>query len=253
MRRVIELQKNLLPLVLPVLLMVGGLGAQEKPNSQQKQPQVRVNVLNVCSPTPDDQKELTAALARISRKPKWATDFEVARGRTTLPDQGTPDTTASKPVVSSWTRIRREFGSESPFLNAQYSFSRDNEAMVETLVLRLRDSKDLLEVSMEDTASAVTTPAAMLATNTPINRIKLERFGKPSVVLARCQAGSGGQTVDQSAYETLFRSASQIMSAYRDALAARHTVPAELARVSDTANGGAVQAPHGAKHSAGKH
>jgi hypothetical protein len=141
--------------------------------------------------------------------------------------------TTSLPTAS-WTRIRREFPSDSPFSNAQYSFSVDPENMVETLVFRVRQPKDLLEIAIEDSMSSVTTPTAALATDTPANRIKLERFGKASIVLARCGGkGPGGkaQIVDQSAYEPLFRSASSLLAAYRNALHARHTVPAELARV----------------------
>ena len=54
--------------------------------------------------------------------------------------------------------------------------------MVETLIFHVRDPKDLMQVAIEeDNASSVTTPAAMLGTNTPAGRIKLERFGKSSV------------------------------------------------------------------------
>jgi hypothetical protein len=105
--------------------------------------------------------------------------------------------------------------------------------MVETLVLRVRDPKDLLQVAIEDNASAVTTPASMLATDTPPSRIKLERFGKSSVVLARCQGdpSSGQPAPDQSAYDPLFRSGASIMSAYRGLLGVRRLVPEELARI----------------------
>jgi hypothetical protein len=71
----------------------------------------------------------------------------------------------------------------------------------------------------------------MLATSTPVDRIKLERFGKPSVVLARCLGSEAGPAPDQSAYEPLFREASSIMSRYRDLLSAGRTVPDELAKV----------------------
>ena len=57
---------------------------------------------------------------------------------------------------------------------------------VETLVLHVRDPKDLIQISMEDSASAIGNAAAMVAANTPASRIRLERFGKSSVALARC-------------------------------------------------------------------
>jgi hypothetical protein len=103
--------------------------------------------------------------------------------------------------------------------------------MVETLVLRVREPKDLMEVSIEDSASTVASAAAMLSTSTPVSRVKLERFGKSSVVLARCSGGEGNPATDQSAYEPIFRAASSIMERYRDALGARKMVPEELARL----------------------
>src|SRR5437764_13096145 len=104
--------------------------------------------------------------------------------------------------------------------------------MIETLVFRVRDPKDLMQVSIEDGASAVTTPAAMLATNTPATRIKLERFGKSSVVLARCYATDQGPAPDQSAYEPLFQSASAIVANYRGLLGRLRMVPVDLASLS---------------------
>jgi hypothetical protein len=137
---------------------------------------------------------------------------------------------ASDPGTSDWVRVRREFPAPGQFATVQYSFSKDSKSLVETLVFRVRDPKDLLQIAVEDSTSAVATPANMLATDTPATRIKLERFGKPSIVLARCQ-GKEGEPPDQSAYEPLFRSASAIAANYRDLLNVRHTVPEELARV----------------------
>ncbi len=203
-----------------------------------QEPQVKVNVLNVCSPSADEQKEIGAALAKIPRQPQFASDFEVSRGRSTLSD--TPDflkmgaTAQVSPEVatSNYVRVRREFAGKALFSTVQYSFSQDAKNLVETLALRLREPKDLMQVSIEDNASAITTPASMLTTNTPVSRIKLERFGKSSIVLARCQGSEGGPPPDQSAYEPLFRSATSIMSDYRGLLNARRMVPDELARVS---------------------
>ena len=69
----------------------------------------------------------------------------------------------------------------------------------------------------------------------PASRIKLERFGKSSVVLARCTGAEGGPTPDQSAYESLFAGASSILTNYRILLNARKMVPEELARVGTVA------------------
>src|ERR1039458_10668655 len=54
-----------------------------------QQPPVKVNVINVCAPTTDEQKELSSALAKVPGKPAFAADFEVARGRSIL-DPSTP-------------------------------------------------------------------------------------------------------------------------------------------------------------------
>ena len=64
---------------------------------------------------------------------------------------------------------------------------------------------------------------SVLITDTPVNRVKLERFGKSSVVLARCAAA------DQTKYEPLFRQASQILANYRAAMGIKRLVPRELA------------------------
>lgn len=206
-------------------------------HGQQKTPPVRVNVLNVCTPSAADQKEIASALARIPAQPRWGTDFEVARGRSTVSQDAAAALTGKRPEASSsapvsdWVRIRREFGAVSPFLNALYSFSVDQHNMAETLVLPARDPKDLLQVSLSATVSAVTSPAAALAAGTPPDHIRLERFGKSSVVLARCAGGPDAPKVDQSAYEPLFRRAAVIFVAYRTALGVRRTVPEELARL----------------------
>jgi hypothetical protein len=204
---------------------------------QASQPQVKVNVLNVCSPSPQEQKEIASALARVPREPLFAADFEIDRGRSSLDvgpgflQPGSGSQTSSDPGVANWVRIRREFSVQALFSTVQYSFSSDPKNMVETLVFRVREPKDLMQVSIEDSASAVTSPTTMLTTSTPASRVKLERFGKSSVVLARCSGSEGGPTPDQSAYEPLFQAASAVLSNYRGLLGARTTVPEELARL----------------------
>lgn len=198
-----------------------------------QQPPVKVNVLNVCTPSADEQKELSAALAKVPAKLAFGTDYEVARGRSTLDQSaaipGMQPLPAGAASTADWVRVRREFPESAPFTNAQYSFSVDSRNMVETLVLRVREPKDLMQISIEDSASAVASPAAMLSSNTPVSRIKLERFGKSSVVLARC-SGAEGPPPDQTAYEPIFQAATAIMSRYRDGLGVRRMVPQELAR-----------------------
>jgi len=214
--------------------------AQQPPGNTQ-QPPVKVNVLNVCSPSADDQKELSAALAKVPRKPSFGKDYEIARGHSTLdpnaPMPGMQSLPAEVASAANWVRVRREFP-DTPFSNVQYSFSVDANNMVETLVLRVRDPKDLMEVTLEDSASAVASPGAMMASNTPASRIKLERFGKSSVVLARCPAAEGKPAPNQSAYEPIFNEASTILGQYRDSLGVRRTVPQELARMGVGTSGG---------------
>lgn len=188
--------------------------AQAEPGKEQLK--VQVHMMNVCAPSDEDKQALSAALAQVPAKPRFSADFEISRGRTTFPDAPT----------STWARIRREFPASSALSSVQYSMSVDEQALIETLVLRARDPKDFLTITMEDRMSAVTTPAAALANDTPVARIKIERFGKNSVGLARCESG------DQSAYEPLFQSASRLLANYRSALAVRSTVPAELSRAA---------------------
>jgi hypothetical protein len=199
-----------------------------------QEPPVKVNVINVCTPSPENQKELSAALAKVPAKLTFGNDYEVARGHSTLDDStaipGMQPMPAGTSSSADWVRVRREFPAFAPFTNAQYSFSVDSKNMVETLVLRVREPKDLMQISIEDNASAVTTPAAMLNSNTPVSRIKLERFGKPSVVLSRC-SGAEGPATDQTAYEPIFKAASSLMNQYRDSLGVRRMIPQELARL----------------------
>jgi hypothetical protein len=166
---------------------------------------------------------MEALLARVPLRAHFADDFEVDRGRTTTPD--------SPP--SNWVRIRREFTAETPFTNAQYTFNLEDggKGIAETLVFRTREMKAglPLEISMQNTVSTGDA-ATVLASDTPAERIRMERFGGTSAVLARCPSA------DQSAYEPLFRKASEIMAGYRIALRVRQTVPGDLARVAAAAN-----------------
>ena len=222
-----------------VLPFASPVEAQQEPgNPPPTQPQVKVNMLNVCTPSAEEQKEIASALARVPKQPLFGSDFEVTRGRSTLSDmpnflqpaQGTH--VAGEPSVASYVRIRHEFSVQALFSSVQYSFSDDGQNMVETLVLHVRDPKDLIEVSLEDSASSVASAEAMLGSNTPASRVRLERFGKSSVALARCLAAEGRPAPDQSAYEPLFRNASDVLANYRRLLRVSMTVPDELAKIS---------------------
>jgi hypothetical protein len=222
-----------------VILAVSVVGqTSQQPGDASQQPQVKVNMLNVCSPSADEQKEIAAALARVPKQPLFSADFEVSRGRSTLTDMpamlsvGQAGHVAGEPSVASYVRIRREFSVQATFSSVQYSFSNDGINMIETLVLHVRDPKDLIQVSLEDSASAVTSSDTMLAANTPVTRVRLERFGKPSVALVRCLGVEGGPVPDQTVYEPLFRSASQVLNDYRGLLHVKSIVPEELAKIS---------------------
>jgi hypothetical protein len=212
--------------------------AQEPAQPSQSKPQVKVNMLNVCAPSAEDQQEIAAALAKIPKRPSFSPDFEVDRGRSVLDPNANPlAATGSTPAPSGETatadfvRLRRDF-SGGTFLNVQYSFSRDNEQMVETLVFRVRDPKDLLQISIEDSASSVTPVTTMLGSGTPASRVKLERFGKSSVVLSRCSGTTESAPPDQSKFEPQFASASAALGDYRGVFGVKTLVPEELARIA---------------------
>lgn len=211
--------------------------SQQAPETPPTQPQVKVNMLNVCTPSAEEQKEIAAALARVPKQPLFGPDFEISHGSSTLTDSpnflqpGHNTETSGDPSVARYVRIRREFAVQALFASVQYSFSNDGQNMIETLVLHVRDPKDLIQVSMEDTASAISSAESMVVANTPASRIRLERFGKSSIALARCNGSENGPAPDQSAYEPLFHSASEVLANYRQLLGVRHTVPAELAQI----------------------
>jgi hypothetical protein len=223
----------------------GASAQQPSGSAASSEPQVKVNLLNVCTPSPEEQKEISGALGRIPKQPLFGSDFEISRGRSTLSDMpnflqpGQGARVSGEPSVAGYVRIRRDFAVQALFSSVQYSFSNDGNNMVETLVLHVRDPKDLIQVSLEDSASAVASPAAMVTANTPASRIRLERYGKSSVTLARCPASAEGATIDQSAYEPLFRQASEVIANYRNLLSVKRTVPEELAKLGgSTASNG---------------
>ncbi len=198
-----------------MLCLLSGMGVCAD-GPQKSAPKVQINILNVCSPSAAEQTQIASALQRVPVKPGFSADFEVDRGRSLLPDG----------PLASWVRIRHEFAGEGPYLSVQYSFSSDSGQIDETLVFQARNSKkdDLLQLMIHDALPAGEAAKA-LASNAPAGRIRLERFGASSVVLARCPGA------DQSGYETLFRTASDILASYRTALDVRDTVPADLARL----------------------
>ena len=193
-------------------------------------PQVRVNYINPCSPSGADQQEIAAALGRIPAQPGFSADIEIARGRSTMNPSdlallGAAPTEAAASGPSHWVRIRRDLPEKSTVSNAQYSFSTAESRVTETLVLHFREAKDVLQVSLSNAVNAGSDPASVARLNTPVDRIRIERFGKSSIVLSRCQNQA------QESFEPLFARANDLMTRYRQALNVSRTVPAELARI----------------------
>ncbi|MGH9571239.1 MAG: hypothetical protein ACRD4F_16455 [Candidatus Angelobacter sp.] len=222
--------------LVPVLLLAAAAAAQQAPKSgepAQGQPPIKMNYLNVCAPPPEEQAEIKAALKQVSAVPGLGRDFEISRGRATMQDSSD----------SKFVRLRRDLAPESPLMNAQFSMSADAANTVETLVLRMRDPKEFHELSFEDHVSTgAASPMTVLAADTPVTRIRVERFSKPSLVLARCQGAN------QSAYEPLFREATGVMSRYRKALGLSTAFRPDIAWLSGAAEANKARAPGPRQH-----
>ena len=134
-----------------------------------------------------------------------------------------PVTAEAAETPSAWVRIQREFPEKAPLTDVQYSLSVAAGEASELLALHLRDTRAVLQISISDTVKG--TAAEAVKADTPPERIRIERFGKASIVLARCGA------MDQSAYEPLFQTAGEILQKYRTAMAVKTVAPAELARL----------------------
>jgi hypothetical protein len=231
--RDIVLSFTIAPVRLPAnFLQVALLGFAGTLSAQQaaQQPQIKVNYLNVCTPGTGEKAAILAALERLPAVPRFSTDFEIARGRTTVAEDALsagPDARPAPPQLSRWVRIRKEFIDSSPYLNAQYTFSLTGDKADELLVFRFREPKDVLQVTISDEVESLTNPAQVVSTQTPADRIRLERFGKSSLVLARCPGA------DQSAYEPLFQKASEILNAYREHMGARTVVAQDLPKTAE--------------------
>jgi hypothetical protein len=208
----------------PIFLFCAIVFAQDAPDGAKKSeqsPPVKVNILNVCSPSAEDQRELKAALARTPKAPSLASDYEISRGVSTV-EQG---------KSARYVRLRRDFKSDSPLATIQYSLSTDPENTVETLVFRGRDVKDLLALSIEDSLStSASKPAAVVANDTPASRVRLERLGKTTAALARCEK------LDQSQYEPIFTQASAVLANYRRALRLRTMLANDISWLSSSSS-----------------
>jgi hypothetical protein len=216
--------------------------------SEAPQTKIQVNFLNTCRPPSSDVEEMGRALSRVKDTPRFSSDFEISRGVTTLSEAearaaGVPAGDASTP--SAWVRIQHEFPDKAPLTDAQYALSVDAGSASESLALHLRDSREVLQIWISDAVKG--SAAEVMKADTPAERIRIERFGKASIVLARC--GS----IDQSAYEPIFLTAGEILRKYRAAMAVKSVVPAEMARLPSAKKaGGKGPGSKAAKESRGK-
>jgi len=217
--------------LLTILLAAQPLLGQQAPASQTPSPQtpqtkIQVNFLNTCHPGQGELDEMRRALVRVKDRPMFASDFEISRGITTLNEAearaaGAPDGSAATP--SAWVRIRKEFPEKAVLTDAQYSLSAEGSSSSEVLALHLRDTKEVLQIIISDSVTG--SPTQVAQADTPPDRIRIERFGKASIVLARCNG------IDQSAYEPLFDAARGVLEKYRVAMAVKTVVPAEFAHL----------------------
>src|SRR5262245_22891361 len=92
------------PMTIAILLAVAAAAQQEPTQQPTGKPQVKVNMLNVCSPAAEEQAVIKGALSKVPSKPSFSQDFEISRGRTTLQDA--PE--------ARFVRLRRDFPPESP-------------------------------------------------------------------------------------------------------------------------------------------
>src|SRR5580765_1046992 len=106
------------PILIAVLLIVSPAAltiAQERPAAvaptqpQEQVPPIKVNVLNVCSPSDDEKEEILATLVHVPQQPRFIPDFEVSHGLLYLQDAQS----------ARYVRLRREFPPESKLSTVQ--------------------------------------------------------------------------------------------------------------------------------------
>jgi hypothetical protein len=227
--------KTIIVLLLGTAALAQGPEAPKSDNAkpEEKKPEVRVNMLNVCTPSEAEQQEIKAALAKIPARVSFQPDFEISRGRTTMENAAS----------ARYLRLRRELDPKTGFSTAQYSISTDAEKTTETLVMKLANPKDLLMITLEDRVTAGAPASSLLDVDTPVSRISLERFGKPGLVLAHCE------NVDQSTYAPIFAEGSKLFAAYRKSLGLRGAFRSDLTWLVSRSK---FDAPKGAKQDASK-
>lgn len=234
------MMKLLVVNVLCCALFVGIAWAQPATSPAVSQPKIQVNFLNTCRPAAADVEKMSKALARVRDKPLFSADFEISRGHTTLNEAEARAAGAAvgggSTTPSNWVRIRKEFPEKAVLADVQYSLSLEGASVSEVLALHMRDNKEVLQILIS--VSVTGSPAEVVKTATPPDRIRIERFGKSSIVLGRCR------DIDQSAYEPLFEAASGILQKYREAMAVKRVVPTELSQLPGFKESKAVHVNH---------
>ena len=241
-------------LIAPILLAIlAALPAFSQEAGSEAKPQIQVNFLNSCRPAEAEAEQMRQLLQLLRKRPAFSSDFEISRGVTTMSEAdshaaaaaiqraageqdappASPATAGPGRVSSRWVRMQREFGEKAALINVQYSLTLEKGQAGEVLALHLRDTSLAMQLLI---SNSVTGGAAeVLGHDTPPERIRMERFGKPSIMLARCPQS------DQTAYEPLFSAAFEILREYRRAMNIAAIVPSELSRLdsvkkSDPAN-----------------
>jgi hypothetical protein len=216
--------------LLTVLLVAASSLGQQAPtasaSSQSQATKIQVNFLNTCHPGQSEMEEMRRALARVKDRPAFSSDFEIARGVTTLNEaeaRAAGAAAGSLATPSAWVRIRREFPEKAVLTDAQYSLSVEGSSASEALALHLRDTREVLQILISDSVTG--SPSQVARSDTPPDRIRIERFGKASIVLARCSG------IDQAAYVPLFEAARGVLEKYRVAMAVKTVVPSEFAHL----------------------
>ena len=116
-------------------------------------------------------------------------DFEISRGVTTLTEAEARATGAPRgqrrhavAVGANSQGVSREGAADGRAIFAE----RGGGSASEALALHLRDSREVLQILISDTVNG--SAAQVVKAATPPDRIRIERFGKGSIVLARCGA-----------------------------------------------------------------
>jgi hypothetical protein len=206
-------------MLLSLLLLAPAAAAQE--------PQVKVNYLNACRPSDAEAREISTALHAFAFVPRFSSEFDVTRGAQ-----------QAEHGLVRYVRVRREFSAAASLASVQYSISTDIKGTTETLILKPRDSKQIVQLMIEHSVASGT-PSSLLASTTVADHVRLERYGASAVALARCP------DADQSAFASQFSAASDELRHYKSALQSNTSLQSDLKWLD---GGNTASAPSRTKH-----